>query len=272
LERASLFEALDEVEVVFHLAGVTRARNLDDYRPVNVEATRQVGLAAKEAGARLVHVSSQAAAGLGSVERPRLESDPPEPVSDYGRSKLLGEEAVQEIEGLEWAIVRPSAVYGPRDRDFETLFRLAAKGVFPLTGPPDSAYSMIYVEDLAQALEVVGRSPEVLSQVVFVSHPEPNTSEELLRSLAQLFERPYKPLHIHRAVLWTGMLLGRLGFLLGRPPLLTESRYRELTAGDFVCSTAKLSEIIGSIGSNKMVSLREGLRRTRAWHASARDA
>ena len=267
LERDSLSGAFGGVDVVFHLAGVTRAKDLDAYRPVNVVATREVGLAARDVGARMIDVSSQAAAGVGKAKRPRLESDSPKPVSDYGRSNLLGEEALQGIEGLDWTITRPSAVYGPRDRDFQGLFQLAARGVFPLTGEPNTAYSMIYVTDLVEALEAVALSPRALSQILFISHPTPTTSEEFLRSLAALFDRPYRPVRVPRALLWLGMSCSRLSFLLGHPPLLTESRYRELTAGDFVCSSEKLRELLGSSESTAMVCLSDGLRQTRDWYA-----
>lgn len=265
LERGPLTKAFGAASVVFHLAGVTRAKDLHSYRRVNVEATRQVGLAALESGARLVNVSSQAAAGAGTVERPRLESDLPEPVSDYGRSKLLGEEAISQIEDLDWIIARPSAVYGPRDRDFQALFRLAARGVFPMTSPPDTAYSMIYVEDLARVLEAIALSPRAQAQVFFISHPTPNTSEEFLMALAGLFERPYKPIRIPQSLLWLAMFMGRAAFLFGRPPLLTESRYRELTAGSFVCSCEKLGRLTAPM---KMVSLSQGLQQSREWYSS----
>ena len=84
-------------------------------------------------------------------------------------------------------------------------------------------------------------------------------------SLAKLFERPYRPIRIPKALLWLGMSWGRLGFLLGQPPLLTESRYQELTAGDFVCSGEKFQQL-SRLGT--MVSLDEGLRRSQEWYLS----
>lgn len=265
LERASLGKAFGSAEVVFHLAGVTRARNLDAYLPVNVEAARQVGLATRDAAARLVHVSSQAAAGCGTVEHPRLESDLPHPVSDYGQSKLLGEEAIRGIEGLEWIIARPSAVYGPRDRDFQALARLVGRGLFPRTCPRDTAYSMIFVEDLTRLLETLARSPQALRRVFFVCHPTPVTSDDLLQALAGMFGRSCRSIPIPKILLWLVMSLGRPAFFFGRPPLLTESRYRELTAGSFVCSSDRLRRLTGPI---EMTSLSRGLKQSHAWYST----
>ena len=78
-----------------------------------------------------MYVSSQAAAGpAADPERPVSEDDPPQPFEPYGRSKLEAETLVREHPAnVPWTIVRPSAVYGPGDGDFLTLFRQAAHGV-----------------------------------------------------------------------------------------------------------------------------------------------
>jgi hypothetical protein len=86
------------------------------YSAVNVEGTRAVARAAHAAAARLVHVSSLAAAGPASAASPRREDDPPSPRTPYGCSKLEGEQVVTGTHGLRWIILRPGVVYGPGDR------------------------------------------------------------------------------------------------------------------------------------------------------------
>ena len=100
------------VAIIVHLAGVTRAASNPIYRAVNVEGTRAVAEAARQVGARLVYVSSQAAAGPGTPLRPRREEDAPHPVTAYGASKLAGEEAVREAADLPWSILRPVFLLG----------------------------------------------------------------------------------------------------------------------------------------------------------------
>ena len=116
LNAAALRPAFAGASVVVHLAGVVESVRAGGYAAVNVTGTEAVARAAREAGARLVHISSLAAAGPAPATAPRSEDLPPNPITDYGRSKLAGERAVAEVEGLDWTILRPGAVYGPGDR------------------------------------------------------------------------------------------------------------------------------------------------------------
>ena len=123
-------------DTVLHIAGVVNARDAEGFRQGNVTGTQNVVEAARQAGvARFVHVSSLAA----------REPD----LSDYGHSKRLAEEVVQ-VSGLDWTIVRPPAVYGPRDTEMLDLFRAARWRFVPL--PPPGRTSIIHVDDLARLL------------------------------------------------------------------------------------------------------------------------
>ncbi|MFQ5701794.1 MAG: NAD-dependent epimerase/dehydratase family protein [Acidobacteriota bacterium] len=264
LERTRLVETFRDADTVFHLAGVTRARNRGGYEAVNVRTAAQVGLAARDTGARLVLVSSLAAAGPGTARRPRREEDPEAPVSDYGVSKLRGEGQVRRIDGLRWTIARPCAVFGPRDGGFRPLFRMASRGLFPLPAAPATAYSLIYVDDLARGLELLGKADEALYEVFFLAHEEPTTLDAFMRCLAQVLGRPYRPIRLPRAALRLATELSGLAHLVGRTPVLTRSRYRELTAGSFVCSTRKAESCLRF---KALVPPAEGIRMAAAWYA-----
>ena len=144
-EPAALGNALGGVEVVFHLAGVTSALTRDGYFRVNVDGTRRlVEVVSKHApGALLVLCSSLAAAGPARTGRPLTEADPPIPIGPYGESKLAAERLVGSS-GLRHVIVRPPAVYGPRDRDMLHAFRLAACGWAPRIGPSSQRISLVH--------------------------------------------------------------------------------------------------------------------------------
>lgn len=256
---------------VIHLAGLTRAASYAEFLRVNAEGARQAALAAHAADAFFVLVSSQAAAGPGTADAPAREADPPRPVSEYGRSKLAGEHAVRQIEGLRWAIVRPPAVYGPRDDDFLALFRLARRGIFPLLGQPGTSYTLVHVDDAVEALVAVAAAgvegrPEVLGETFFIGHPEPIRQIEIGDALAAALDRRVRALRVPRPLLRAAAALGDLqAHLLGRPGLLNRSRYAELTAPGFVCEVSKIERVLGV---RARIPHREGFAATAAWYRS----
>jgi len=263
LKQDELALSLQFAEVVFHLAALTRAPNYSAYARINAQGTHEVGLAARRTATRLVYVSSQAAGGPGTTETPRREQDLPAPVSAYGASKLAGEKALQQIDGLCWVVVRPSAVYGPRDKDFLILFQLAVWGLFPVIGDPRTAYTLIHVRDLVRGLEIAGRSSEAIGQEFFLGHPEACTSEDILRAIADAVGRSHRPFRVPRSLLWSLCSLGNLGSVVGRTGALNRSRYAELTADGFVCCVEKFATMLGFEAT---IPIAEGIAETAAWY------
>ena len=142
------------LDIVFHLAGRIRSLNSDDYYTVNQEGTASLfrSLSRLKERPKVVVLSSQAAAGPSLGGRPVKESDPPRPVTTYGRSKLRGEqEALRLRNEFPVVIIRACSVFGPHDRDFLAYFKLAAKGIV-LTLKKKKEASLVYVKDLAEAL------------------------------------------------------------------------------------------------------------------------
>lgn len=134
--RQALQRLVDGADAVIHVAGVISAPDAAGFEAGNVAGTLSVLAAATASGVqRFVHVSSLAA------REPKL--------SLYGASKARSEELVQRS-GLDWAIVRPPAVYGPGDRETLELFKAARLGLVPL--PPKGRISLIHVDDLSRLL------------------------------------------------------------------------------------------------------------------------
>ena len=135
-DRAPLERLVSGADAVIHVAGVITAQSTEAFEEGNVEGTLAM-LAAATAGGirRFVHVSSLAA------REPKL--------SLYGRSKARAEELVYGS-GLDWAVVRPPAVYGPGDKETLELFRMAKLGVMLM--PPKGRISVIHADDVARLL------------------------------------------------------------------------------------------------------------------------
>ena len=135
-DRDAIHQLVRDTDAVIHVAGVINAPDAAGFETGNVAGTLAMLAAATAGGARrFVHVSSLAA------REPKL--------SLYGGSKGRAEELV-ESSGLDWAIVRPPAVYGPGDRETLELFKMAKRGVVLL--PPAGRMSLIHVDDLARLL------------------------------------------------------------------------------------------------------------------------
>jgi nucleoside-diphosphate-sugar epimerase len=263
LEERRLVDAFRNVEVVVHLAGVVAALNDSDYATTNVEGTRAVARAAHAAGARLVHVSSLAAAGPAPASAPRREDDPVSPITAYGRSKLDAERVVAGVDGLRWTILRPAAVYGPGDRAMLPLFRFASRGVLPLVGRTTAAYTLVNVGDVVRTI-ATAVAKETNSETMFVGHPDAVTAREILEGIRTAIGRRALIVRIPSALTRLSAIAGDLaGALRGRPTLLNGSRYRELSANGFVCNVDRLRDRLGVVAQT---GLREGLAETAAWY------
>ena len=156
-------------DYIFHLAGRTKATKEEEFFTANAVCTGNLARVAAERNpglSRFVYVSSLAAAGPSSSGMPLKEDCRPMPVSFYGKSKLEGEKSVLRFRHrIPVTIVRPPAVYGPRDNDFLVMFRMVKKGIFPYWGK--GLYSMLYVEDLVTGIILSAEKKEAEDKTFF---------------------------------------------------------------------------------------------------------
>ena len=262
---ADLVRAAAGAEVIVHAAGRTRAATMRQFETANVEVTRQVVGAAVELGSRLVQVSSQAAAGPGTPERPRLEDDPPRPLTAYGRSKLAAEEVVKTSRRLHWTIVRPALVYGPFDRNALPLFRFAQRGIMlEVATPGTPAYTFVHVEDVARGIEAAATTSAAEGQVFSLGHPRSDTVDTLTDTLEKVLGRTCRRVHLPYALLLTAAVAGDVATLCGRPLPLDRARLTELKAEGWVCCVEKARD---RLGYSARIGLLEGFAATAAWYA-----
>ena len=213
-QPASLDAALEGVTHVIHCAGATKALNADGFFAVNQLGTRNLVEAVNRRGAqiqRFVHISSLAAAGPATLDKPKREADPTAPVSDYGRSKLAAEREVIERCKVDWTIIRPPAVYGPRDAEFLRLFKAVKSHVLPRFGGGRQQLTLVFVEDLAAAIVAALTHPNAGREIFFAGSPEVVTAAELAQCIAAESGRWTIPLPLPNAVLWLACQWAELG-------------------------------------------------------------
>ncbi len=247
-DNAALLQLVDGSDAVLHIAGLVNAPDEAGFLKGNLAGTQNVLQAARDADVtRFVCVSSL------SAREPGL--------SDYGRSKRLAEEAVQ-TSGLDWTIVRPPAVYGPRDTEMLDLYRAAKFGVIPM--PPPGRASMIQVDDLARLLLAIAREGEHSLHRIF----EPDDGADggwahadLARLIGKAMGKDVWAPAMPAALLKLAARADRL--LRGKSAKLTPDRARYMCHPDWVCRTERA---VPAQLWQAQVDTEEGIRATAQWY------
>lgn len=269
-EPASLAPALEGITHVIHCAGCTRAACTSEFYEHNYTGTRNLveTLNARvEQVQRLVHISSLAAAGPAGAGRPAREEDPPRPVSDYGRSKLQAELEVRERSRVSFTIIRPPAVYGPRDRAFFSMFRAVNRHVLPRPSA-SQALSLVYVPDLAQGVLACLRAPVAVGKTYFVASPEVVTARMMAETIASEVNHWTVPCPLPAAILWPICLTQELvARVTGKPALLNLQKFAELRAPGWVCDSSALKR---DVGFECPTGLKTGVAQTLRWYQQNR--
>lgn len=219
-----------------HVMRDVAADPMADYRRVNVEGSLNVARAARAAGAkRLVFVSSVKALGEGEPGRPWREIDEPAPSDPYGHTKLEAEQALSAFgatHGMDVVILRPPLVYGPGVKaNFEQMMRAVEKGVPLPLGGIEARRSMVFVDNLADAIRFVATRPEPTNGVFHVSDGDDLSIAGMLRALANEFGRSARLLFVPASWLQlAGRITGRSGQVrrLTHPLRIDISRLRAL--------------------------------------------
>ncbi len=267
LVPGSYRDVLGKSELVFHLAGLTKARTRAAYLETNGEGTGRLAEAAAGRGSRvrkIVYVSSLAVAGPHRAALPAREEAAPRPITHYGESKLLGEELLRRhCGGRAWAVVRPGVVYGPFDKDVFHYFRAAARGFVPLVGGGTLELSLLHVADLVEALTLAAFSERSDGRVYFVSDGESHTTGEMAAILRELVGRA-RVVPVPGAALRLAGLVGDLvAAATRRGVVLNSQKAREALQEGWVCSIERIRE---ELGFAPRVDLQSGFRATFGWY------
>ena len=262
----SLQRAMAGITHVIHCAGATRASRVAGLYEVNQAGTRNVVNAVNgQQGQiqRLVHISSLAAAGPAQPEKPAREQDPPRPVSEYGKSKLAGEQEVRVHCRTEHVILRPSAVYGPRDAEFLRLFQAAKWHLLARLGGGQTL-SLVFVRDLAEAVATCLDHPAAASKTYFVAAREVVTARRMAEEVAAQMNVWTVPLPVPLALLWLMCLAQEIrSRLTGKPNVLSLQKFAELRAPGWVCDPTLLER---ETGYACPTTLKTGVAETLSWY------
>jgi dihydroflavonol-4-reductase len=267
----SLKDAVSGVDYIYHVAGVVASKNREGFFQGNQIATRNLLEATRQYNPelhRFVHVSSQAAVGPATgPESPVDETAAPHPITTYGESKAAAEQEVfQRMDQLPLTIVRPPAVYGPRDIGVFSFFKTMAQMRFaPLIGFGAKLVSLVHVEDLVRGFIQAGESPRAQSEAYFISSEELYTWEQVGKITAEILgHRRVRFLRVPHAIIFAAAgLSGFVGRFSAKPPILDFEKGRDITQAYWICSVEKAKE---HFGYRQLVSVEQGVRQTVEWY------
>jgi UDP-glucose 4-epimerase len=250
-----------QADCVVHLAARVHVMRDDAtdplaaFRATNVDGTLRIAKAARLHGVRrFVFVSSIKAVAEVDPGRPLREDDPPKPADPYGRSKLEAEQALRQFaeeSGLEVVIVRPPLVYGPGVRaNFLSLMRAIANGIPLPLGALGARRSLVYVDNLADAIVRCSTDRNEIAGCFHVADDESPTVAELARAIGKHLDKPARLLPVPPAWLrFAGRVTGRL------------PQVERLTGDLRVDNT----HIHAALGWTPPYSLEQGLAQTARW-------
>lgn len=247
---------------IFHLAGLTKADSAAAYYHANAECTQKFVTAAAEMNPsmkRFLYVSSLAAAGPSLNNRPLIEDDPACPVSLYGKSKREGEKAVFSFrEKLPVTIIRPPAVYGPRDTDFFLVFRAVQNRFFPDWGK--SSYSLIYVEDLVQGMIMAAEEEGAADKIYYLADSRIYTNDDILAAMSLAMGRKAFRLRLPRSILPAiAVLLKKIR----KKGIINPDKIQEIRYSNWICDPARARKDLGFYAETP---LGEGFKKTADWY------
>ena len=262
-----LARAVADVDVVLHLAAVTKARSEAVYHHVNAEGTQALVAAIQATQPRprrVVYLSSLAAVGPAQDGQPVGVDDHPQPLTAYGRSKLAGEDAWGAlVDETEVVMLRAPVVYGPRDRDFFLLFQLGMRGIFLMPKGTEGVLQLIHVHDLVDAVIRAATLANVAG-IYHIAEARPYTWSDIMTGIAHALGRGIRAVYVPHWFVRTAATVSEFGAAaIGQTTIFNRGKVQELLAPGWLCETAAARQ---NLHFEARIPLPEGLTRTAAWY------
>lgn len=272
-DAKSLIVATEGMEAVIHLAAYyTFFGKRELYDEVNVEGTRSLLRACVANGVRrFIYCSSTEA--IGPVESPPADEDTPlRPSYEYGRSKVAAEKAVREstADGIDWTIIRPSGVYGPKNVDdvaywFITSFAKGSLATKFIVGSGRNLVQFVHVRDVVSAFALALENPEAANgQTYIITDDHAWTYTDLYSIMAELCGRKPPVRHLPKALAKAMMAsVEAFNAVARRESFMWRTGTVDSVTCDRAFSSAKATR---ELGYRPSFGLRDGLSETLEWY------
>lgn len=266
---ATLFDGAKDA-TVFHSAGIVHVTNgVKQFHAVNAQGTQNMLDAGKAAGIRrFIHVSSNSPIGVNpSNDHVFDETAPYNPYMNYGKTKMLAEQAVRASDSFEWVIIRPPWFYGPNQPARQSLFfAMIRDGKMPIVGGGENRRSMAYVDNICQGLILCDRTQAAAGNIYWIADRQPYSMNEIVDTVEKVLEEDFQIPVKHKVKKLPGLassvaygidkMTQGMGLYLQKIHVLSEMNKT------IACSVAKAER---ELGYDPKVALREGMKRSIAW-------
>ncbi|MBP5778215.1 MAG: NAD(P)-dependent oxidoreductase [Prevotella sp.] len=260
-----------DFDYVVHAAGVTKCLNKADFHRINTEGTKNLAEALLEVKMplkRFVFVSSLSVFGAIKERMPYdeiRESDTPQPNTAYGRSKLAAEQYLDSVGSrLPYIILRPTGVYGPREKDYFIMAKSIKQHSDFAVGYQRQDITFVYVTDVVQAIFLALEKGEN-GRKYFLSDGEVYQSTTFSDLIHEELGRPWwiritAPVWVLRIVTFFGEYVGRI---TGKVTALNNDKYNILKQRNWRCD---IEPACRELGYEPKVQLKEGVKTTIKWY------
>jgi len=267
-DKEGLREAFKDVNYIFHVAGVVKAKNEEGYFKGNVEATKvllDVSVEMKDQIKKFVVVSSQTVSGPALDGKPVTEDMQPNPLTTYARSKLKQEQVALSYKDIfPVTICRAPAIYGERDTEIFIYFQVFSRGLTTMIGFDKKELSLLHVADLAEGLYLAAVSDKSNGEIYFISSEKFYNWNEVGEITSKVLSKKAFRIRIpHFIVFIIGTFAQFFAMFSSKPATLNIEKAKDLTQRYWICDTSKAMR---ELGYRQKVSVEEGIKRTCEWY------
>lgn len=261
-------DAVRGVDFVYHVGGVTRATDWETFERSNVQATSRLVEIVERINPnvqKLLITSSLAAVGR-CRNGVATEDSPLKPVSRYGRSKALMEQEVRRMDAkVPVVVIRPPAVYGPREADIYTFFQTVNKGICPVVGRAhEPALSLLHVDDVVRGMVDAAESERTSGETYFLGSENFYSWSDVKQATTDALGRWALTIAVPAPfVTAVGTIAELAGRVSGRYPPLNREKAREIRRTCKKCAIAKAQR---HFAFEQRVPLGSGIRKTIEWY------
>jgi nucleoside-diphosphate-sugar epimerase len=240
-QLSDLKTSIGKFDYIIHAMGVTKCRDKSDFDRINYGYTKNFVEALVESDSvpdKFVYLSSLSAWGPGDSRtlKPIMLSDIPRPDTMYGASKLKAEQFIASIPDFPYIFLRPTGVYGPREKDYFVFLKTVSQGIEPSMGFQTQHLTFIYVDDLVKLSLIACRS-DIRQKAYFVTDGNEYTDKEYATIVKKHLRRKHTlklriPLFLVKSISY---LLDTVYGLFGQTPTLNKDKYKILRVMNWKC-------------------------------------